>query len=148
MDTTRASGSIAGMQVNATIIGHSRIDFDKRPVRKVLRVEARKIQREARRLVSRRAISDAGQNPGLETGTLRRAIDLRWGSGGWWVKVEPTTARIKLSGKMYYPAVLYYGSTKRGIEPRANYMGTALDKRAAPARAAIRQALEQSLKPR
>lgn len=149
MHTTQASSRGEVMVVNATIIGHSKIDFDRKKIRKTLRVEGRKLQREARRRVSRRAVSTAGQDPGLDSGTLRKSIDLVWGRGaGWWVKVEPTTKGIKASGKMYYPAVLYYGSAKRGIEPRANYMTEALMTRAAPARAAIRAALEEALIPR
>lgn len=133
-----------GIHVGATIVGHSRIDFDKRAIRKVLRVEGGQIRKIARRLVARRGVSAPGQMPGRASGTLMRAIKVKVGSGGFWAKVAPyKTSEMKV----FYPAYLFYG-TSRGLEKRDNYMTNALDQRRAPARAAIFKALKSNLKPR
>jgi hypothetical protein len=142
------SGGGGGVVLSAALHGHSAIDFDKRKVKKALQVAARKVQKAARKMVSRRAISQAGQAPGRDTGALQKSISLRWGSGGFWVRVEPTTAGIKATGKVYYPAILYFGAPSHGLAARANYMADALDGERAGARAAIRQAMQEALKPR
>ena len=56
--------------VSVRMTGHTRIDFDRKKIRKVLRGQGREIQKEARRLVARRAVSGAGDNPGRDTGAL------------------------------------------------------------------------------
>jgi hypothetical protein len=132
------------IKVHATITGHSRIDFDKKQIRKVLRQQGAAVRKEARRLVSRRAISMPGQAPGRATGVLMRSIKVKVASGGFWAKVAPQkTSEMK----EFYPAYLYYG-TKRGLAKRENYMTTALDTRREAARAAIGDALRNALKPR
>lgn len=136
------------IEVNVTIAGHSRIDFDKKAVRRTLRKEGRSVQRVARRLVARKAISEPGQYPGKRTGALQRAIDLVVGKSGFWVRVEPTTKRIKEVSEVYYPAILFYGSRKRGIEKRDNYMTAALEARKSAASEALRATLAESLIPR
>jgi len=95
------------VEVNVTIAGHSRIDFDKKKVRRALLKEGRAVQRIARRLVARKAVSEAGQYPGKQTGALQKSIKLKAGSGGFWVKVAPY--RTPEIGPDFYPAYLNYG---------------------------------------
>jgi len=144
METTTTHGDIGGIEVNATIIGHSKIDFDKRIIRKVLRKEGGEVRKIARRLVARRGISSPGDFPGRDSGALFRSIKSKVSSGGFWVKIAPQkTAEM---GKDFYPAFLFYGTPR--MAKRANYMIEALDQRRAPARAAIRAGLDSAIKPR
>lgn len=137
------------MDVHVDVEGHSKIDFDKRKVRQALLKGGREIRKVARRLVSRRALSRPGEFPGRGRGDLQRAIGLVLPRSklGFWVKVEPTTAGIKKTGRMYYPAVLFHGSKKRGIEPRGNYMVAALGAKRDSIRADLSGALQAALKP-
>jgi hypothetical protein len=138
------------IDVHVDVQGHSKIDFDKRKIRKVLRTEGRAVQKAARRLVARKAISNPGEFPGKDRGFLQRAIGLVFprSKDGYWVKVEPTTAGMKKSGRLYYPAILYFGSAKRGIAPRGNYMVAALDARRDATRAALAAGLQDALIPK
>lgn len=138
------SGSWA--EVNVKIDGFSRIDFDRRPIRNAMRNIGRDMQREARKLVSRRAISGPGENPGRRTGATQRAIKYRVSRPGFLVRIAPfKTAEM---GKDFYPAFLHYGSEKNNLKPRKNYMVEALDNRADNTRNALRNALENALIPR
>lgn len=148
MSADTSSSQAGGIELTAALHGHERIDFDKRLVKKALRTSARAVQKASRRLVARRAVSQAGGFPGRDSGDLWRSIGLRWGSGGFWVRVEPTTAGIKKTGKVYYPAILYHGAPKHGLQPRGNYMTAALDAERPRAKQAILAALQDSLKPR
>lgn len=133
------------LEINVKLDGFSRIDFDKKKIRKTMRTLGRDVQKEARRLVARRAISGAGEYPGRQTGRLWRAIKYRVSKPGFLVKIMPAkTADMK----DYYPAFLLYGSKKRDLAPRKNYMTDALDNRRSVARGALRNALMDSLKPR
>lgn len=132
------------LEINVKLDGFSRIDFDKKKIRKTMRTLGRDVQKEARRLVARRAISGAGEYPGRQTGRLWRAIKYRVSKPGFLVKIMPAkTADMK----DYYPAFLLYGSKKRDLAPRKNYMTDALDNRRSVARGALRNALMDSLKP-
>lgn len=133
------------LEINVKLDGFSRIDFDKKKIRKTMRTLGRDVQKEARRLVARRAISGAGEYPGRQTGRLWRAIKYRVSKPGFLVKIMPgKTADMK----DFYPAFLLYGSKKRDLAPRKNYMTDALDNRRSVARGALRNALMDSLKPR
>lgn len=133
------------LEINVKLAGFSRIDFDKKKIRKTMRTLGRDVQKEARRLVARRAISGAGEYPGRQTGRLWRAIKYRVSKPGFLVKIMPgKTADMK----DFYPAFLLYGSKKRDLAPRKNYMTDALDNRRSVARGALRNALMDSLKPR
>lgn len=132
-------------EVNVKLGGFSRIDFDKKKIRKTMRTLGRDVQKEARRLVARRAISGAGEYPGRQTGRLWRAIKYKVSKPGFLVKIMPAkTADMK----DYYPAFLLYGSKKRDLAPRKNYMTDALENRRSVARGALRNALKDSLVPR
>ena len=133
------------LEVNVKFEGFSKIDFDRKKIRKTMRVLGRDVQKEARRLVARRAISGAGEYPGKQTGRLWRAVKYKVSKPGFLVKIMPQkTADMK----DYYPAFLLYGSKKRDLAPRKNYMTDALESRRSTARGALRNALIDSLKPR
>lgn len=136
---------MSGIEVHATLVGHSKIDFDKRRIRKTLRQEGGKVRTAARRLVARRAVSAPGEMPGRDTGALWRAIKVKVASGGFWARISPFKTNEM---SMFYPAVLHHGSKQRNIAARGNYMTDALEQRRAGAQAAIRSALQSSLKPR
>lgn len=150
MESLKKTSLVAGVQLHASIAGHSKIDFDRNRINKELRTQGRLIQRRARRKVARRATSNAGEYPGKVSGALQRAIDLVRPKSkvGFWIKVEPTTAKIKRTGKIYYPAVLYFGSKKRGIEPRDNYVADALEDESDHVQTAMQRALVEALVPR
>lgn len=132
------------LEANVTIQGHSRIDFDKRQIRKAMRRLGSDVRKEARRLVSRRAISGAGDYPGRDTGALMRSIKARVSRPGFLVRISPTrTSEMK----DFYPAFLGYGVAGR-IAKRKNYMTDALDNRADNVRTVLRAALQDALIPR
>lgn len=134
------------LEINATLEGFSRIDFDGKKIRKTMRLLGRDVQKEARRLVARRAISGAGEYPGKQTGTLWRAIKYRVSRPGFLVRIQPD--KTSEMGADFYPAFLRYGSTKRNLAPRGNYMTDALESRRNMARDAIKRALKDALVPR
>lgn len=140
-------------EINVRLAGFSRIDFNRAPVRKVLRAEGNLIRDVARGLVSSKGPSADGEFPGRDSGVLRRAIKSKTLRGGFAVAVRPEkTARM---GKYYYPAFLLHGVKKRrgkplnpGLKPRADYMVEGLARRRSPATEAIRSAMQLSLVPR
>lgn len=136
---------MSDIEVHATLVGHSKIDFDKRKIRRALRSEGGKLRTVARRLVARRAVSAPGEMPGRDTGAYWRSIKVKVSSGGFWARVSPFKTNEM---PMFYPAVLFYGSRQRNIQARANPMADALDQRRTAAQAAIRSALQSALIPR
>lgn len=146
MDKESASGDLGGVELRVGLEFHKTIDYDRRAMRKALVKGAAQIRKEARRIVSRRAVSVAGDFPGMQTGALKRAIGVvSKGSKGGWIKVG-----VKKSKEMtdFYPAFLFYGSRKTGLEKRGNFMVTALANKREGVRSEIRGALQNSLVPR
>lgn len=154
--------SSALLETNVTIDGFSRIDFDKRLVRKSMRALGRDVQKEARRLIARRAISGADEYPGRQTGKLWRAIKYHVSRSGFMVRIQPDKTGDM---KDFYPAYLHYGVRKvRSIAlarrhkkqpegpyrlaPRANFMTDALENRNQNARSVLRDTLRDALIPR
>lgn len=151
------------LEVNATLRGHSGIDFDKKKMRKALRTQGGGVRKDARRLVSRRAVSGGGENPGRGTGALWRSIKVKVYASGMAAIIAPQ--RTSEMGKDFYPAYLIKG-VRRGaqrkkdhqaqadngkgwrIERRNDFMMTALYKRSQVTQDALLQALKDSLKPR
>jgi len=126
-------------------------EVSKRDLRNALRRAGRDVQKEARRMVARRAISQAGAAPGRITGALQKSIGLVMPSmkqDRQWVKIYPLTKKITPQAGIYYPAMLYYGSKKRNIEPRSNYMVEALNARRSRVRSIIAGAIRASLEGR
>lgn len=145
MDRETATGSLGGVELRVGLEFHKTIDYDRRALRKALVKGAAQIRKEARRIVSRRAISVAGEFPGLQTGALKRAIGIvSRGSKGGWIKIGVRT----IPNSMFYPAVLFYGSRKTGVEKRANFITAALANKREGVRSEIRAALKDSLVPR
>lgn len=111
MKLDSAVGSLPGIELDVMLSGHSLIDFDKRQIRKALNKGGAEVRTVARRLVSRRAISNPDEYPGMDSGALKRSITIyKRGSRGGWIKVGPTkTSEMNA----FYPAFLYYGT--RGL---------------------------------
>lgn len=134
-----------GLIVAVGLEGHKTVDYDRRAMRKALLRGGAAVRKEARRLVARRAISRPGEAPGMQTGKLKAAIGVvSKGSKGGWIKVGVRG----IKGSVFYPAFLFYGSQKTGLEKRANFMATALDAKRDDVRDMIRAALADSLVPR
>lgn len=146
MERESVTGSLGGVDLRVGLEFHKAIDYDRRAMRKALVKGAAQIRKEARRIVSRRAISVAGDFPGMQTGALKRAIGIvSKGSKGGWVKIG-----VRKSQEMtaFYPAFLFYGSRKTGLEKRANFMTAALANKREGVRSEIRAVLKDSLVPR
>lgn len=130
------------------------LSFNRARVRRAFITIGRDLLRDSRRLVARRAISHAGQNPGFRSGTLAKSIGYVVPKAtarrpGFMVKVAhnmPDGSSRQIPSKDFYPAFLFYGvrrgakrrkSHKAGasggkpwrIEPRANYLATAVKRR-------------------
>lgn len=134
------------VETNVRLEGFSRIDFDRTKVRKGMREVGRDVQKEARKLVSRRAVSRPGQNPGRRSGALFRAIKYKVSRPGFLVRIAPQkTAEM---GEYFYPAFLQYGSVKINLKARNNYMVEALERRTPNTRSVLLHVLENALIPR
>lgn len=146
MESQTTTGTQGGIELSVGLAFHKIIDYDRKALRKAMREGAAKVRKEARRIVSRRAISLAGEFPGMQTGTLKRAIGIVGkGSKGGWIKVG---VRKTTQMKDFYPAFLFYGSPSTGLAKRANFMETALGNKREEVRSQIRSALQNSLVPR
>ena len=140
------SAAKGGIELSVGLEFHKVIDYDRKALRKALREGAAQVRKEARRIVSRRAISLAGEDPGLRTGALKRAIGIVGkGSKGGWIKIG---VRKSKEMKDFYPAFLFYGSPSTGLAKRANFMETALGNKREAVRAQVRAALRNALVPR
>lgn len=113
------------LEVNETIVGHSRIDFDKVKIRRAMRKIGADVRKAARRLVARRAISGAGDYPGRGTGALMRSIKAKVSKPGFLVRVAPY--RTAEMGEDFYPAFLDYG-VLRGSAPQRLAAGEGVGK--------------------
>ncbi len=132
-------------ELEVGLFGHKIIDYDRKAMRRALVKGAAQVRKEARRIVSRRAISNPGEFPGLQTGALKRAIGIVGrGSKGGWVKIGVKT----IKGQDFYPAFLFYGSPKTNLAKRGNFMTSALAAKREAVRSNIREALKTSLVPR
>lgn len=143
MEGSSASGSVGGISLDVGLQFHKTIDYDRKAMRRALVKGAAQIRKEARRIVSRRAISKPGEFPGMQTGALKRAIGIvSKGSKGGWVKVGVKT----IKGSDFYPAFLFYGTPT--LAKRGNFMVSALDTKRETVRDEIREALKNALVPR
>lgn len=145
MDRETSGGSLGAVEVQVGLEFHKTIDYDRKAMRKALREGAAAVRKEARRIVSRRAVSLAGEFPGQHSGALKRSIGIvSRGSKGGWVKVGVRS----IPNSVFYPAILFYGSPKTGLQKRANFMTAALQEKRDSVRGMIREALKNSLVPR
>lgn len=146
MDRQTTTGNLGGFEAQVGLEFHKTIDYDRRLMRRSLVKGAAVIRKEARRLISRRAISAPGEMPGRESGALHRAVGIvSRGSKGGWVKVG---VRKTAEMKFFYPAPLFYGSAKTGLAKRGNFVVTALDNKRETVRSQIRSDLKNALVPR
>lgn len=142
-ETSTGSGALGRLEVGLEF--HKAIDYDRRAMRKALRAGTKPIIQEARRIVARRAVSGAGEFPGMQTGRLKRAIGIvSTGSKGGWIKVGVKS----IPGSIFYPAFLFYGSPSTGLAKRGNFIVAALAAKREAVRGPIRAALAASLVPR
>lgn len=141
-----SGNDISGIRMDVGLQFHKTIDYDRRQMRRALNAGAAHIRKEARRMLARRGVvSLPGETPGQDTGRLVRSIGtITRGSKGGWVKVGPRT----IKGSVFYPAFLFYGSPKTGLEARANFMEIALQNKRELIRNEVRAALKDSLVPR
>lgn len=124
---------------------HKTIDYDRKAMRQALVRGAAKVRKDARRFIARRAISSAFEMPGYSSGAMSRAIGIvSRGSRGGWVKVGVRT----IPNSVFYPAFLFYGSPKTGLEKRGNFITVALADAAPEIKRDIQAALKNSLVPR
>lgn len=130
------------IDVNIQVKGFNRLYFEKRELKAALRLGGREVAKESRRLIASRAVSGAGDFPGLDTGVMRAAIKVTIGSGGMYAKVQQNKSRAM---EDFYPAYLLYG-TKRGIEKRKPYIPAALDNKRALVRLLIRRSLVKAVR--
>ena len=145
MDREGASGLTDGLKLEVGLEFHKTVDYDRKSMRRALVRGAAAIRQEARRIVSRRAVSMPGEDPGMQSGALRRAIGIvSKGSKGGWVKVGVRS----IPNSIFYPAFLFYGSPKTGLAKRANFMEEALTAKRSVVRSEVRAALSQCLVPR
>lgn len=171
----RTGVALGNLGLEVGLEGYSVIDYDRRAMRAALVRGAADVRKEARRIVSRRAISSPGEMPGQQSGRLKRSIGIvSKGSKGGWVKIGPRT----IQNSVFYPAFLFYGTrvlNKAGagidknkwrkrtrnfsqetinrvsdqrMKPRGNFMAAALKNKRDVVRGAIRAALKQALVPR
>ena len=127
--------------IRIEVEGFDRIIFNKRELKKAIRQGGAVVRAEARRLVSKRAISAPGEFPGLQSGALKRSIKLKVGSGGGYAKVMP----YKMPEMNHFYAAYLINGTSRGLRPRKDIMTSALDNKQEQIRARIRQALNNAL---
>lgn len=143
MERENSKGNTGGVQLSVGLAFHKIIDYDRKAMRRALVKGGAVVRKEARRIVSRRAISAAGEFPGLQSGALRRAVGIvSKGSKGGWVKIG---VRKTQEMAAFYPAFLFYGSQKNHLEARGNFVGAALDATRETVRSGIRDALKDSL---
>lgn len=154
---------------------YGKLDFDKKAIRKGMRLVGALVRREARVLVRRKGVSEGGEYPGRDEGLLYRSIRSKVSRPGFLVKIAPQ----KISGmKDFYPAYLHHG-VKQGqrlsplrageantrkrrregirlralrasngwsLEPRKNFMTDALESSSGRIQQILRKAFADSLK--
>ena len=97
------------------------VDFDTKLVKRGFRAMGREIAKDAKKSVSRKAVSRAGELPGRDSGELRKTIKSRTSRSGFSVAVNSYGGTLE----PYYPAFVYYGhrspgsDMKNGKEDRA-----------------------------
>nr|DAH64524.1 MAG TPA: Putative head tail adaptor [Caudoviricetes sp.] len=125
-------------------------DFDKKELKKGLGEIGSQVRKIARKLVSRRAVSRAFENPGKVTGALQASITAKASKSGFSTVVasrDNAGFRKKTDGDFFYPYALYYGHVgpKRGLKRDGNRVhkrNTTTEKVAQPRNNFIVQAAE------
>lgn len=92
-------------------------DFDRKVMRKHLGKMGREVAKIGRKLVSKKAVSEPGQYPGKDTGTLQKSIKAKVSKSGFSVGIRPYPQYF--NGGPYYPAFVYYGHRAPNTETAA-----------------------------
>lgn len=133
--------SSGGLHLHVAFAREPHLTFDRAGVRRAFVTTGRSVQQEARRLVSRRAVSAAGALPGYRTGQLAKSVGFRVppataGRPGFMVRVAPNQKGGRGARRIrgdFYPAFLHYGVQRSRLrhagwrlKPRKNFMEQAL----------------------
>ncbi|EFR2313536.1 hypothetical protein H1329_002078 [Salmonella enterica] len=163
-----------GSYIHVDFEGDTKIDFDRRKVRKAFKTIGQAIQQDARDRVSSRRGSKPGQDPGWESGKMYKSIgyfipNASKNRPGFMVKIMPNQRRGKemtpfAKGEAYYPAYLFFGvrrGARKGISlkkrasgasdwriaPRANFMIESLNDKRYWTEKVLFNALRSAVKP-
>lgn len=141
--------------------GFKRIDYDAKALKQPLRKSGNAVRKIARKMISRKAVSEAGQFPGKQTGTMQKSIKVKLSKYGYSVAVYPTKTQAM---PVYYPAFVVYGhrspysetakearshkqrSGKKVAAPRKNFVPEAADKYAKTFQSEMFDALGEAIK--
>ena len=134
-------------------------DFDKKVIKAGLRDIGKSITKETKKALAKKAVSHPGEFPGMDSGTLRKAVGYKVSRSGHSVWV---TTRKTDKMKEFYPAFVIYGhrgpksdsdsqhgkkrSGKKVALPRANYVVEIAQKYASSFEERMARAFEEGIK--
>lgn len=95
--------------------GFKKIDYDGKALKKPMRKAGNEVRKIARKLISRRAVSKAGEYPGKQTGRMQKSLRVKVSKSGYSVSVYPDKTDDMPA---FYPAFVVYGH--RGPGSQAN----------------------------
>ena len=141
--------------------GFSRFDFDGKKLKPALRRVGNDVRKEARKLISRHAVSAPGDFPGKDSGEMQRSIKVTVARNGYWAAVAPSrTSKMDV----YYPAFVVYGHRAPHTEtdasrrvhrkkvgrkvalPRKNFIVTAAERHSGRFESEMTKALADAIK--
>lgn len=141
--------------------GYRKIDYDPKALKQPLRKSGNAVRKIARKMISREAVSEAGQFPGKQTGEMAKSIKVKVSKSGYSVAVYPTKTQAMPA---YYPAFVVYGhrapysetaqearshkqrAGKKVAAPRKNFVPEATDKYAKTFESEMFDALGDAIK--
>lgn len=141
--------------------GYRKIDYDPKALKQPLRKSGNAVRKIARKMISREAVSEAGQFPGKQTGEMAKSIKVKVSKSGYSVAVYPTKTQAMPA---YYPAFVVYGhrapysetaqearshkqrAGKKVAAPRKNFVPEAVDKYAKTFESEMFDALGDAIK--
>lgn len=141
--------------------GYRKIDYDPKALKQPLRESGNAVRKIARKMISREAVSEAGQFPGKQTGEMAKSIKVKVSKSGYSVAVYPTKTQAMPA---YYPAFVVYGhrapysetaqearshkqrAGKKVAAPRKNFVPEAADKYAKTFESEMFDALGDAIK--
>lgn len=141
--------------------GYRKIDYDPKALKQPLRKSGNAVRKIARKMISRKAVSEAGQFPGKQTGEMAKSIKVKVSKSGYSVAVYPTKTQAMPA---YYPAFVVYGhrapysetaqearshkqrAGKKVAAPRKNFLPEAADKYAKTFESEMFDALGDAIK--
>ena len=141
--------------------GYRKIDYDPKALKQPLRGSGNAVRKIARKMISREAVSEAGQFPGKQTGEMAESIKVKVSKSGYSVAVYPTKTQAMPA---YYPAFVVYGhrapysetaqearshkqrAGKKVAAPRKNFVPEAADKYAKTFESEMFDALGDAIK--